>query len=81
MAASYTSAPSGEIAQRARRLRPIHPWRWPFRRPQGLHPKEAAMLRYILVLLFGVMTLAVIGCDDDDIELETPSGDVGIDVD
>lgn len=39
------------------------------------------MLRYVMVLLFGVMTLAVIGCDDDDVELETPSGDVGVDVD
>lgn len=39
------------------------------------------MLRYVLILVCGVMTLAVIGCDDSEAELETPSGDVKVNVD
>ena len=39
------------------------------------------MLRILLVALFGVMSVAAIGCDDDDAEINTPAGDVKVDTD
>jgi hypothetical protein len=40
------------------------------------------MRRFIILIMLGLFTtsgLALTGCDDDDVELETPGGDVKID--
>lgn len=37
------------------------------------------MLRWMLLALLGFSTFSLVGCDDDDVELETPAGDVEID--
>jgi hypothetical protein len=37
------------------------------------------MLRWMLIALLGFSTFAVVGCDDDDVEIDTPGGKVEID--
>jgi hypothetical protein len=37
------------------------------------------MARWMLIALFAVMATNSLACDDDDTEIDTPSGDIKID--
>jgi hypothetical protein len=37
------------------------------------------MTRWMLIALLGLFAFTTVGCDDDDVELDTPGGKVEID--
>ena len=37
------------------------------------------MTRWMLIAMLSLVAVGSVGCDDDDTEIETPSGDVKID--
>ena len=37
------------------------------------------MLRWMLIALLSVSAFSVVGCDDDDVEIDTPGGKLEID--